>query len=353
MLCPSCGKEIPNSSRFCLHCGASISTPPATPHVPARLPLRKHRQQPRRVLPTRTRLLATLAGHTESVYSVAFSVDGKTLASGAHDDTVKLWDVQAMSLIRTLPVGEAVHSVAFSPDGKTLAAAYGLSHARGVALWDTHTWLERRHLPHNTLVNWVVFSPDGSMLATVTHSVIRLWDARTWDLKVTISSQGLYQPNEYSFSAAAFSPDGKSLAGAYTSPQNGMLAFWDTQTGTKQQELNMLGGILSPPILLPDGDTVAISTGQWIKVEYMPTRTQLRWLRHYASVHALAISRNGMTLASGDWSGKVILWDVQTGKSRQELTGHTGAVHSLAFSPDDKTLASGASDKMVKLWQIG
>ena len=121
----------------------------------------------------------TLRGHKKSVYSVAFSRDGKTLASGSDDNTVKLWDAATGQELRTLGGHSSfVLSVAFSPDGKTLASG---SDDNTVKLWDAATGQELRTLGgHSSFVLSVAFSPDGKTLASGSFDkTVKLWDAAT------------------------------------------------------------------------------------------------------------------------------------------------------------------------------
>src|SRR5207244_10836988 len=113
--------------------------------------------------------LVTLKGHSDAINAVAFSIDGKTLASGSSDNTVKLWDVSTGAELRTLK-GHSnsvvpVISVAFSPDGRTLASG---SSDKTVKLWDVSTGAELRTLKGHSEAVWsVAFSLDGNTLASV------------------------------------------------------------------------------------------------------------------------------------------------------------------------------------------
>jgi hypothetical protein len=165
----------------------------------------------------------TLQGHTHWVYSVAFSPDGKRLASASRDHTVKVWDAQTGQLTRTL-FGHTseVFSVAFSPDGKHLAIG---GSPNTVKVWDVQTGQETRSLKGVAgPVRSVAFSPDGKRLATgsINNHTPQVWDAQTGQL--TLSLQG----HTNWIGSVAFSPDGKRLV---SGSKDQTVKVWDAQTG--------------------------------------------------------------------------------------------------------------------------
>ncbi len=172
--------------------------------------------------------LRSLRGHRDSVRSVVFSPDGRTLASGSYDDTIKLWDVTGGRELRTL-AGHAnrVNAVAFSPDGKLLVSG---AEDQSVRLWDATSGREQKVLRgHSGAVLAVAFSPDGKLVASVGRDrSVRLWDAAGGkELRVLEVPSGRVN-------SVAFTPDGRTLiAGA----DDGALRLWDVASGRERASL--------------------------------------------------------------------------------------------------------------------
>ena len=252
---------------------------------------------------TRTRV-ATLEGHTSGVNSVSFSTDGALLASGSWDQTVKLWDVGTRELVGTLEGHrDGVISVAFSPDGATLASAGGWADAT-VRLWDVGTREPIGILEgHTNDVRSVAFSPpDGALLASgggYEDRTVKLWDVTTRELIGTLEG------HTDGVNAVAFSPEGNILAS---------VAWNDTRLWT------------------------------------VATRELIANLEG-AESRSAAFSPDGKSLVSGSW-GTVTLWNLTTKRRTANLGGHTGSVHSVAFTRDGATLASGASEGTMLLWNL-
>jgi RNA polymerase sigma factor (sigma-70 family) len=292
---------------------------------------------------------AVLKDHGDLVYSVAFAPNGKLFATAGLDGTVKLWETATARLKATLPGDDrGVFSVTFSPDGKTLASG----HSGMVKLWDVATEKERKTWKIEQFIIALAFSPDGKSLAAGYGSGnLNLWDVATGKERIALQggwprSTGGGGPGLLAMSVA-FSPDGKLLAaGRY----DHTVKLWDVATGKEKSSFNGHTGPVFSVSFSPDGKTLASGSGDgtvrlWDVATGKEKATLLKdahWLL------CVAFSPDGRTLAAGilpnDKDKKeyvVKLWDVKSGKERDVLTGYRDmAISSLAFSPDGKLLAT-------------
>ncbi|HEX4945411.1 MAG TPA: TIR domain-containing protein, partial [Blastocatellia bacterium] len=166
----------------------------------------------------------TLKGHSDSVWSVAFSPDGRMLASGSWDGSAKLWEVASGQEKATLTgYGYSVESVVFSPDGRTLASGSGDNRIRTITLWDVASGQWKATLQgHADSISSVAFSPDGRTLASGSRDkMIKLWEVASGREKAT------FKGHTFSVSPVAFSPDGRTLA----SSDDKMIKLWDVASG--------------------------------------------------------------------------------------------------------------------------
>ncbi|KAI3334678.1 WD40-repeat-containing domain protein [Ustulina deusta] len=287
----------------------------------------------------------TLGKHSSAVDAVAFSPDGKALASGLRDGIIQLWDV-ATSVCRQTLEGHttSVTAVVFSRDGKTLASA---SDDNTVQLWDTATGVRRQTFQgHSRSVNAIAFSPDGKTLASASEDMtIQLWDTVTGVSRRTL--EGVDK-----FKTVAFSPNGNTLASGFLS--SWMIQLWDIATGVCRQTLEGHTEGVNAVVFSPDGKTLAsVSNDQTVRLwDITATPPNSRTFEgHIHSVYSAAFSPDGKILASASSDKTVRLWDITAILPKSKtVEGHSGWITMLRFSPDGKMLASAADDKIVRLW---
>ncbi|HLJ95396.1 MAG TPA: protein kinase [Gemmataceae bacterium] len=277
--------------------------------------------------------LLTLKGHTDVVDSVAYSPDGKRLASASRGE-VKVWDAQTGQELLNLP-GRG-WGVVFSPDGKRLASGTRGDPQGEWKVRDAQTGQELLRLKGS--YSRMVFSPDGKRLATAGDEV-KLWDAQTGQELRTLKGPA---------GAAAFSPDGKRLASA--SGNDGTVKVWDAATG--QELLSLKGypaGVYSVAFS-PDGKRLAAPyRDSMVEVWDAQTGQESLTLKHNRA-SSVAFSPDGKHLASSSGGGTLRIWNLKTGQEIRTFKGHSGGINNVVFSPDGKRLASSSSDKTVKVW---
>ena len=269
---------------------------------------------------------------------MAFSPDGKRIASGSDDKLVKVWDVQTGQQTLSLKGHTGyVWSVAFSPDGKRIASA---SYDQTVKVWDTHTGQEVLTLKgHTDFVSSVAFSPDGKRIASGSaDQTVKVWDAHTGELALTLKE------HTGPVFSVAFSPDGKRIASA---SGDKTVKVCDAQTG--QQALS-LRGASGRVAFSPDSKRIASGVTVW---DAQTGQQQFSLTGHTSLVYSVAFSPDGKRIASGSGDGAVKVWDAQTGLQTLSIKGHTSTVESVAFSSDGKRIASagGTRDQTVKVWE--
>ena len=260
------------------------------------------------------------------------SPDGSTCVTTDYN-TAYLWDIATGTLRNTVESDEHHHiySVSFSPDSSTLATGSGIALyyepelapieepqvaeadedivpecKNALRLWDVTTGQQKPALiGHANCAISVSFSPDGSHLASVgINGTVYLWDVATGTLRNTFIGQTDY------VLTASLSPDNKILAAADV---DGTVYLWDVATGTLHRTLT----------------------------------------EHTDYILSVSFSPDGSLLAAGGADDRVYLWDVATGTLHKTLIGHNGDIHNVSFSPDGSMLASRSADGTVFLWEIG
>ena len=290
----------------------------------------------------------------EPVEGVAFSPDGKTLASCGWDGQARIWDVSRLSEGPSsepvfLTHGSARHAVAFSPDGTLLAVA---GH-KSLSIWSCDSGRYTPILEEEIETSHcLAFSPDGRTLAIGgDDGSIRLWDMPDGHERAILRGDGV------PVRSLAFSADASRLL---STAENRSIMLWDAKEGIAIRPLT-LGREANNQVLFgafaADGRHVAVgevspSPEDITLIDSETGQIRNRLSGHTTGIHALAFSPDGRTLATAGQDCLIKLWDWADGKELTTLRDGVGVVKSLAFSHDGRWLAFGGDDHSIRIWDV-
>jgi WD40 repeat protein/transcriptional regulator with XRE-family HTH domain/energy-coupling factor transporter ATP-binding protein EcfA2 len=299
-----------------------------------------------------SRLELTLSGHTDIVWKAVFSPDGKLIASGSgsKDGTAKIWDAitgkELLTIQATTEGGTG--NVAFSPNGKLLATGSDDKIAR---IWEVSTGKELLALKgHLDAVYHVAFSPDGNRLATASNDgTVKIWDIVTGKEILTLSEEAgttVYW--------VAFSPDGLKVVTANSNFPDGWGTVWSLETGQKLFTLPGSYNIARSASFSPNGAYI-VTSGDNQTADIWNAQNGAKLLTLYGhrdGVSSAAFSPDSARLATSSYDRHIKIWDVATGQELFDIAGSERDLNTVAFSPDGTRIVTSSWDNTVKVWNV-
>ncbi len=294
--------------------------------------------------------IRTFSGHTESIYDLAFTPDGKNIVSCGYgqDRTIRIWDVNTGRMLSSIV--EYTRAVEISPDGKLMATASGgglpikirdfkkLSvigelNTGGESIWD------------------MKFSRDGKRLYSISYEeTLKVWDMESGKLLKEINTKEDKAQKRYHkpFMKLTLHPDGKTAA---VGDSKGRVRFWDTETGEEKRIIEGHHSVVPVVKYSPDGKIIAsASADNTLKIWDSADGSLVKHILMFTQTNGLCFSPDGRSLAAGGNSRTLFVFDTSTWKLTHKLKGHTKPISRIVYSPDGRQIASSGTENRVILW---
>jgi WD40 repeat protein len=291
--------------------------------------------------------LLSINAHEGHIMGLVFTNDSKKLISCSFDKNLKVWDVDNGNCVTSWQSSTSIYRIALSPDGLTLACS---SECGAVLLWDvTNGQLLRKLVGHTVGAMNVAFNPQGTMLASGSFdSTLKLWDLTTYECINTLTGH-----SQIIFSVA-FNVLGTHVV---SSSFDASIKIWDVQTGLCLQTMQDHSRIVADVLFSPDGQMLmSASQDLTIRIWQQVKSTEWQCTRvlqgHQNNLWSIALDSTGKNLISGDLSGVLKFWDVESGECVKTLSSSSKAFRALAFHPESNILASSSEDRQIRMWDL-
>ncbi len=289
------------------------------------------------------RQIALLSGHTERVFSAAYSPDGARIVTASADKTARIWDARTGAELMVLEGHtDRIFAAAFSPDGTRIVTG---SRDKTARIWDARSGAPLAVLSgHGDRVSSAVYSPDGKRILTASwDKTAQVWDARSGARLVQLTGHAavLY--------SAVYSPDGRFIV---TASQDKTARIWDAEKGTPLKVLAGHGDYVACAAYSPDGARIVTASADrtartWDGESGVPLAVLAG---HGEVVYGAAFSPDGARVVTASWDKTARTWDAASGAQLGILSGHGATVAMAVFSPDGQRIVTASQDQTARIW---
>ena len=286
--------------------------------------------------------IAVLRGHQDDLLSATFSPDGSKVVTTSKDETVRVWDISSTIRLEKLLQNDdsTITTATFSRDGTKILTGSKNSTAR---VWDTKSGAPvSPPLTHTDSIKSVAYSRDGSYILTSSYDMsLRIWDAKTYSEQYVLHGQARMDI------LTNFRPANLKIVTDTTTTIATHIGF-----GDEEDARQVIGNDSVPVAFSPDGKLMATKEKSHVVIKDVATKKTMREIGLSDIIRSVAFSPQGrrLVVAAGD---NATICDVNSGRTRAVLKGHTGVVTTATFSPDGHRVLTSAEDATTRIWDAG